>query len=696
MIIGCHPPASFGWACMPKITHSTVFAEHLSFTSTWTTLSGQSPLCTAMDSNQTGISTKEKSANWLRQLRASCTITKGELITLLDEHLVALISIKKNEAMEAMLLKLFEFFIGVLSHTGRLNPGVVGAACTGHQAQKLAPTEPSVTIMSLWGHLTKTERYMKEGDKLLDVECFLGRALRNRLNYGKLLGFEHKLMVNGALVPRQTGLALEANAKALLKLDQSMPTSSTATSAPSEPPSELPPPELTQTVSADADLPRPGSVHDGVAGPLAQADIPDVHGAPVVPEAHAPVAQAHEAVSHGDPDAPQQALPEAVPHGVPVAHQALPQAVHHGVPDAPQQAPPEAVHHEAHPEAAPHGALLGHQQALPEAVPHGAGVPDAHQQALSEAVHHPVAQQAFLEAVPHGAHHEAALHGVPVGPQQALPEAVPHGIPSTNQKAPATSGAKSWGFKMQQPTSSRSFIDLDEGDDSHLQGAQALLLKMVHQKYPELGQPRASDSVDPPKFRNRIISVDEHALTAQVLTISGEICVDLVPGPGEWAVAPVGSELVLCPIPNRMLAQTLRSSLGASTPQKRKATEDHQVSGQRPLKRGVSSKQEIVEDTGCKEELSDSAMVDKAKKHFSVMYYITGPKRLRPAVAIRKKGCPGANDQLGSAQIPEGVGKEEAVAMAWKVCGWIVEELQQEADISDLLEMGVQHLHSQH
>ena len=57
--------------------------------------------------------------------------------------------------------------------------------------------------MKAWGHLAQTERNMKEGEKLQDVERMLARVLRNRLQYERLLGYEEQPRVNGKLISMQ-------------------------------------------------------------------------------------------------------------------------------------------------------------------------------------------------------------------------------------------------------------------------------------------------------------------------------------------------------------------------------------------------------------------------------------------------------------------------------------------------------------
>ena len=90
-----------------------------------------------------------------------------------------------------------------------------------------------------------------------------------------------------------------------------------------------------------------------------------------------------------------------------------------------------------------------------------------------------------------------------------------------------------------------------------LVGAQKLLMKMVQDKMGEPKEPAAQP------FRNRLLGVCEHSLTAQVVTRKGVVTVDICPGPGHWAVAPVDDELITCPIPNRMLDKVLRAQCHA-------------------------------------------------------------------------------------------------------------------------------------
>ena len=236
-------------------------------------------------------------------------------------------------------------------------------------------------------------------------------------------------------------------------------------------------------------------------------------------------------------------------------------------------------------------------------------------------------------------------------------------------------------------------LDNQSEEDMLLVGAQKLLMKMVHDK---MGEPK-EPATQP--FRNRLLGVCEHSLTAQVVTRKGVVTVDICPGPGHWAVAPVDDELITCPIPNRMLDKVLRAQCHAMLSKKpRLATTPKNEDSTLPKEEQVVD--ENVEDSTLPNE---EQSVDEngagpshvSKYRYISMYYIASEKRRMPCIAIRRQGCPGFNDQVGSAQIPCSISKAAAQSMAQQICSWVERGHQREEDIGDLLQMGVKHLLSQ-
>ena len=57
-----------------------------------------------------------------------------------------------------------------------------------------------------------------------------------------------------------------------------------------------------------------------------------------------------------------------------------------------------------------------------------------------------------------------------------------------------------------------------------------------------------------------------------------------------------------------------------------------------------------------------------SKYRYISMYHIASEKRRMPRIAIKRQGCPGFNDQVGSAQIPGSISKAAAQSMAQQIC----------------------------
>ena len=206
-------------------------------------------------------------------------------------------------------------------------------------------------------------------------------------------------------------------------------------------------------------------------------------------------------------------------------------------------------------------------------------------------------------------------------------------------------------------------IDLDASWDDPSNGDAQHLRQMVDEAWAEV----CMEERQP----HRVVAVDDVALTATVLANGQETTVLLVPGPNKLAVAPFDGELLCTCISNAQLAHDLR--LAAL---KRKRSMD---SGN--PRSSVKEQEQVKEEDGV-------AATQPSSARYIAMYYKQNSKR-RAALAIRRKGCPGMNDQIGQIVLSDGVPREVAMDVGLTVAKWLEEKRFAESDVPDLLAMGV-------